>query len=452
MDELIKLPMYLGLEVKDKLLEKGIEPRKNNMGSLSLEFTTEELLLVTSLELQGSRRILDGIELLPNLNRLVIETDQVPYYVAEKDRQSITDEDIEKIGKLKQLEFLGIRNQSDISYVDLTRLSNLKFLDISNNVNLRDIDGLSALQNLSLLSIYGNDQICELPELHQFIMQNDNIVDIYLDLMLFPDAVGYDFKTNTLDEEAYEKIVFAEGQFYEKFSKITPDVMLLKQGKGAKSDIITTYARQARMFHDRCSQITRNIATNTNGIDEMVIGVEKYLAENITYDQESLNHKNSRVDNGIMRGAKSGANGAYNGIMFGSCVCEGYTRSMQYLLKLANIKTRNISCIAGEDTLGLSDTSEKNERFSYVLPKQGYHSIICIEDYFCFYCDPCWDASRYQKTGTLPYCLLNKEEISQSHTLSFLETSVSNEHLTFSRDKVDRTIAKLDNLQSSKSK
>lgn len=36
-------------------------------------------------------------------------------------------------------------------------------------------------------------------------------------------------------------------------------------------------------------------------------------------------------------GPAGGTNGAYNAIMENTCVCEGYTRAMQYLLKLKGI-------------------------------------------------------------------------------------------------------------------
>ena len=70
--------------------------------------------------------------------------------------------------------------------------------------------------------------------------------------------------------------------------------------------------------------------------------VEKYLAENIVYDYDARDRESrAHFENGKKQGLNNGTQSAYNGLMFGSCVCEGYTRSMQYLLKTLNIKTKN---------------------------------------------------------------------------------------------------------------
>jgi len=112
------------------------------------------------------------------------------------------------------------------------------------------------------------------------------------------------------------------------------------------------------------------------------------------------------------------------------------------LLKLKGIKSRNVRCIAGEDTIGMADGGEETKYTTYNLPSDGYHSIICIEDEMGLYCDPCWDASAYQRGNkSLPYCLLNKKEISKTHTLSFSERRIANEHITVSRNAITDSIA-----------
>lgn len=140
-----------------------------------------------------------------------------------------------------------------------------------------------------------------------------------------------------------------------------------------------------------------------------------------------------------------GANGAYNALMINRCVCEGYTRAMQYLLKLKGINSRNVRCIGIKDTLNLAN--EKNETIytTYELPDEGYHSIICIEDEYSLYCDPCWNAGLYQHQHgdkSLPYTLLNKQEIAKTHTLSFQERKVANEHLSVPRNAITESIAR----------
>ena len=96
-------------------------------------------------------------------------------------------------------------------------------------------------------------------------------------------------------------------------------------------------------------------------------------------------------------GPAGGTNGAYNAIMENTCVCEGYTRAMQYLLKLKGINSHNVDCYAGKDTTHMADSKGENKYTTYKLPTDGYHSIICIDDYYSLYDDPCWNACRYQK-------------------------------------------------------
>lgn len=43
---------------------------------------------------------------------------------------------------------------------------------------------------------------------------------------------------------------------------------------------------------------------------------------------------------------------------------------------------------------------------------------------------------------SLPYTLLNKNEISQTHTLSFQERRVANEHITVPRNVIAQSIAR----------
>ena len=169
------------------------------------------------------------------------------------------------------------------------------------------------------------------------------------------------------------------------------------------------------------------------------------MAENVAYDYASLNsHTHTRTDNGIAYGPISGANGAYNAIIYGTSVCEGYTRAMQYLLKLKNIKTRNVYCFATQEDLGLA-SSQIDEYFTPVLPKEGSHSIICIDDYNSLYCDPCWDACTYQKGfKSLPYTLLNKNEMSKDHALAFSEAIVNNSHISIARSTIASELERIE--------
>jgi len=137
--------------------------------------------------------------------------------------------------------------------------------------------------------------------------------------------------------------------------------------------------------------------------------------------------------------------------MFNKCVCEGYTRAEQYLLKLKGIKSRDVMCIGKKDTINMAEAKNESKYTTYNLPDDGYHSIICIEDENCLYNDPCWNAGLYQKGNkSMPWLLRTKEEISQDHTLSFAERRVSNNHLNVSRNAITESIARNDLFRQSR--
>lgn len=150
---------------------------------------------------------------------------------------------------------------------------------------------------------------------------------------------------------------------------------------------------------------------------------------------------------------QDGANGAYNAFIYGTCVCEGYTRAMQYLLRLKGIKSHNVHCIAGEDKLHMSTDKQDDIYKKYDLPNDGYHSIISIDDINYLYDDPCWNAGRYQKGNkSMPWTLLTKEEISKDHTLSFNERNINNNTLNVPRSAIQTAMQRIANYRRERRK
>lgn len=150
---------------------------------------------------------------------------------------------------------------------------------------------------------------------------------------------------------------------------------------------------------------------------------------------------------------QDGANGAYNAFIYGTCVCEGYTRAMQYLLRLKGIKSHNVHCIAGEDKLHMSTDKQDDMYKRYDLPADGYHSIISIDDINYLYDDPCWNAGRYQKGNkSMPWTLLTKEEISKDHILSFNERNINNNTLNVSRSAIQTAMQRIANYRRERRK
>lgn len=218
------------------------------------------------------------------------------------------------------------------------------------------------------------------------------------------------------------------------------------QRSSVKRDSIQITHPQMIGLHNKSCKILSDYVREYCSVRDTVVGIETYLAENVSYDYDALKSNGKSglrmaSSDGIAVGAIGGANGAYNAIMLNRCVCEGYTRAMQYLLKLKGITSRNVRCIAGEDTLNMADRKKETIYTQYKLPDDGYHSIICVEGADLLYCDPCWNATRYQRGDkSLPYTLLNKTEISKTHTLSFSERRVANEHISVPRNEITASL------------
>ena len=437
MDEnLIELPMSLGIKINEILKQKiQFVPRKNKMGLLSCKFTADELALIDRLSFENPvQGDTDGVQLLPNLKSLIIKSVGNTAYKQDKFVNSISDKDGSCIAKCKNLEELDIENQAKLSFIDVSQMKQLHFLSFKRNAGLEEIFGLDSLEELCQLSCFGNESLTQIEGLNTAIMQNEELSDLDLDVLLFPDAVDYDVKTGKPNKDAIEKFNELNVSWHE----------ILSNGKSIK---INNY--QMMNMHKTAITVLEDYVPKHCDNRTTVIGIEQYLAENVKYDNESLNSGHSHISKSdkfpsMQVGPSGGANGAYNAFIYNTCVCEGYTRAMQYLLRLKGIKSHNVHCIAGEDTLHMSTDKGNDIYKTFDLPDDGYHSIISIDDVDCLYDDPCWNAGRYQRGDkTMPWTLLTKEEISKDHTLSFNERNIDNNTLTVPRNIIQAAMQRI---------
>ena len=439
MEPLVKLPMSLGLIVWNQLKEHGIEPRKTKLGIIDFSFKKEELELITELKIVNpTSRNIEGISLLPNLKKLELESKGITAHKQKKMIASISDDEIKEIAQCTSLEELSIVNQAEISYIDVSRLSNLRVLEIHHNENLDEIIGLEEINGLWEIDIFGNNRLGKIENLDRIILSNEELADLQLDVLSFPDAIGLNRSTMEYNDDALEAIKELDAKW--------------KESMHGKTQIVINNAQMILLHNKACQILDENIPMGAETKD-IIVGIERYMAKNVTYDYMGMNNghtSGTKMQDGtyLMSGPKKGCNGAFNALILNKCVCEGYTRGMQYLLKLRGIQTHNVDCYAGKDETHMADESMKEDLYTtYTIPEDGYHSIICIDDYDALYCDPCWDACQYQaKYGNkdLPYCLKTKAEISKTHTLSFDERVVSNNHLSKSRNLIADSIKRND--------
>ena len=331
--ETIKLPISLGIMVAQKLKnEHGIDKWKDGT-ILSCCFTKEELSKIKSLEVTDcGRGCLEGIEKLPNLRHLSIGDKRSNKYVHPDKRKSINDVDVHCIEKCTNLESLSIVNQSNMTDIDLSGLTKLSDLCINNNMNLVTIGGIDKLSNLSYLTCYGNGALEEFNGLDQAIIQNkDNLNELKLDVLLFPKAIGYKPASGKYKQEATETLEFLANSYVPV--KWCESLTNTKTTEINHPQMLTMHNKACRILNETCPRCY--------GVRDTVLAVERYLAENVTYDYEGKKGRHRVIDielggkkEKLAVGPKNGTNGAYNCLMENTCVCEGYTRGEQYLLGL----------------------------------------------------------------------------------------------------------------------
>lgn len=444
-EELTKLPVALGLKVNEILRKKtNFKPREDKSGILLFKYTKEELEKVEKLEIiNPSKGELKGIDLLPNLKTLKISSTirtNTPY-TQEKHIASISDDDAKLISKCSKIRYLDIENQSHLTYLNVSNLKELHILSLKRNSKLEDVYGMDRLKDIWILDCFGNENLTQIKELNKTIMQNKELTDLNLDVLLFPDAIGYDSKIQSIMNQKLEI------ETLKKLNQMnTTWTEILSSGKDIKIN-----NNQMQRMHNVALKVLNEYVPEKSDKYTIVVGIEKYLSENVKYDMNSLDHKHSHTtqeENPIVIGPLNGANGAYNAFMYNTCVCEGYTRAMQYLLNLKGIKSHNVHCISGKDTLHMASNENESMYKTYRLPDDGYHSIICIDDINYLYDDPCWNAGKYQEGDkSLPWTLLTKSEISQDHTLSFSEKNIDNESYKVPRYYIENAQKKIDDYK-----
>lgn len=441
-EQKIKLPSSLALAVYKVL---GIPHRLEKFGLVDTSFTEEELASVKKLTfVNPASGGLRGIELLPNLEVLNVCSDITSAYLPPKNRASIGFDDSIAIGKCKKLKQLKITNQGNLEDLDVSQLSDLECLEVSNNEMLTEINGLGSLKKLWDIDLYGNNRLKyrndkdrEKNGIYSVIKNNPELCCMRIDSLMFPDAIGYR-QDGTYDGEMLKRI------------KQIGDVMWLE--RFGKNKVIKLNTEQITVMHDKACRALKEYVPNGAASRDIAIGIERYLAENVKYDHQSVEgKKNSHTSSqkfkmgdqtiNLVQGPLHGANSAFNAFLHGTCVCQGYTRAMQYMLRLKGINSHDVACIAGKDTLGMADTKKRDMYATYRLPDDGYHSIVCIDDIDFLFCDPCWDASLYQiGDKSFKYALRTKSQISQDHTLSFDEANISNDYSTVSRETLSDSI------------
>ena len=391
------------------------------------DFTQEELDSITELSICYTKvGDIKDLEKLKNLTKLSIisensslyakfengEIDEESYYFREKTNI----EDFGIIGKLKSIEELRIESEENLFKLDVTNLKKLKKIELINNINLKEVKGLNELENLEkiLMSRNGTGSL----ELKQFdimsAVENKILKEVVLDVDMFPNLIK-EFP------QLVEKI--------EQYEKNNERVYTWIENKIAYNCWANKFStRNLKEMDIKVEEILQNIIEPEYTEIEKTLSIYNYITENVDYDYKMLEFdeeiqkdmryllflegSSNKSSYSIINKRILGKQSAFNAIMKGKAVCQGYAQMMHYMLTKENIESREIGCIA--------DPIIEEQKLE---EKEVDHSVIRVKtDDEWYYYDPTWDAGK----TTYEYAYKTKDEFNKKYTLNAGEEKIEN--------------------------
>lgn len=381
---MVTLPFNLGGVIRDSITayrRKNNIPEPEEVKALGVyrirdTFFEYELELVRELELD--KKSLEYIDLFPNITSLTIDGSNE---LESGDFKRVLD-------KYPKLEKLTIKGQSNIQLLNVSEMKNLKELTLISNRNLHRVVGLDKIEELEEITIYGNETYATVKELCEHVAKlSQNGTKCNFDVLYMPDMK----KIGILNPDNFK---WCESVGLGLFgNELKYDTEELEEAVNKAEEVISRYIKP------------------TDNDKEAYAILYQWVCKNIKYDDESLDSRVHTIQ-GKEVGQFGGMNGTVNGLVYGSCVCEGYSKSMQMLLKLCGIPAFDIGCIASDKTMPMYNYDGKKKFHG------GDHSILKVNlDGICYYSDVTWDADRIQNGYPREYFLLSKEDISKDHKL-----------------------------------
>ena len=383
---MIKLPFDVGRDIREELnriyrannVSVPLEIGKLSEGAKCENFLEKELELITSLRVDTS--IYKYLPLFKNVKKLYVNL-----------ADSITDELIKPILDLyPNLVELTIEGQKGLKRIDLSNNKKLRKLVISSNPDLEFISGINELSELKEFTFYDNNNYYKKDDLL------DNVVELSkkysrldLDVLLYPRLM----EKFTNDGYSKEEINNLLHKFNWSENVVT----------GSDTKLTYTAYEMSKVYEKVGKIIAENIKSSDSDIEKYSI-IYQWMCDNVKYS----------FDNHDSFGR---ANGTYNALIYGDGVCEGYTKTMQFLLETVGISSFDISCFGGkvEDERKLQGFASINGERT-VTDFKSNHSILFVSiDKNWYYSDVTWDANRYQNGRDRNYFLLSEKDMSKDH-------------------------------------
>ena len=384
---MITLPWRFGNTIRDSIdayRKKYNIPEPKEVKELGVyrkrdTFFEDEMQYVQDLSID--KTVMDYIHYFPNVINVTIQGN------SELDGPDF----IKIIHTFPNIQRLTIKGQNHLQFLDIHHLKSLKKLELISNRNLHQLIGIDMLSDLEEFTFYDNVIYAREKELCDHISSlSEKGVHCNIDVLYMP---------------LLQQIGFHDSPSFHWCESI---------GLGLHSDEITYSTSQLEKALEIAKKVVDYYIHDGDSALEKYAIIYQWVCENIQYDYNSLNHNHYHVEDNQKVGSLGGANGTVNGLIYGSCVCEGYTKIMQLLLKLCNIPSFDIGCIIQNNQILFPSIDINGIKKTH----SGNHSILKVNiDGSCYYSDVTWDASRFQKKSNRKYFLLSTQDIKRDHVL-----------------------------------
>lgn len=362
----MKLNIELALIIDKELQKNGYIRLKKVIDPDFSIFTEEELSMIESIELTKVSS-LDGLQLLPNLKRLIIKSPDFSRVSMDLDLQdsninTITDFSI--LNELTGLEELQIINDINISSLDISNLENLKRITVMNNPHLEEVIGLESKRKLEDIMIYGN-AISTPFDINTYIKNTRGAKRNILDVSMYISMVNKDLGVANMLSTAFlvgdTTLRFAERIGFLDFAVLSPE------------HLQDMYLNLSRLF-------LKNSLYDKDDT-EKVKYVYRYVKNRLTFDKEGLEEREREYrehlrEHGTLpefrRKKFASFHNSYVAYHLKKANCDGYVNLMRFMLTMLNVKSFNVHC---------------RDRRSNILSQN--HSILrvkCNDEWL--YCNP----------------------------------------------------------------
>ena len=460
-----------------KILTSGLVGKQQRMNFNSLErnelgphklmhmCSLEQLQTLTTIRLKpesmyisiDERNITEIIEILPYLKKVKkLEFIDVEAQYVESFLEQIKDEcpefleqiEIVNVDNVKKLRTLRLPNMPNLKQlriadcIDLetvvipkTTTKNIQFLSLIHNPNLITIPNINDFEKITDLEFYGNDKYALSEKKYLDLIANicSHPERTYaLDMRYYKDF--YKYFTNPEHQKEGEE--FFDNSTWCEMVFPTKEQEELMKDKGKSWRQVPTIYKSSEMknFHEKCLDIVNTYVMESDSDIEKLAAVSRWMWENVTYDHDAketdsrmygekitLNTQDgTEHEMRMLFGKKQGTNGSVNAILYGSCVCQGYTRTVQYLSSLAGIRLYDIHCDVIGAELKPGDKKEPKKTYKKLKKADGTIGEFKIEPHSMtqgfithegkkvqIFMDNTWDAGNYQKNHTAPYFLID---------------------------------------------